>query len=428
VSKKNLILLCDQYPVSKGEFFIDTEIKFLASRFNHIFVLIKEQEQEQEQEQLKRYIPSNLQVNFYKKDFTITKKVFALRIAFKKYFLLEVYNALFRFNIPLKILLFKIIFNYIYSSDEICKAIIELQRETKINLEETVLYSYWHDEKAFAIARLKKRFPKTIAISRAHGSDIYFEAQKFVSHKFPYLPFKEFIIKNLSKTYPVSIYGKKRFNQLFDNKYDNKLKVSYLGVSNPHDPLFNKENTEFTICSCSSIIPVKRLNLIVDIISHCNTKNLTWIHIGVGKQKDEIMNYIKSKIPQINVIFKGHVNNNDILKYYCTKYIDIFVNVSTSEGLPVSIMEAMSAAIPIMATNVGGTSDAIDKSIGFLLDKNFDVQDAARMIDNFNALPHASQLDYRKNSYQTWLNKFNSNTNYPNFTNEILNHYCPIKN
>ena len=47
--------------------------------------------------------------------------------------------------------------------------------------------------------------------------------------------------------------------------------------------------------------------------------------------------------------------------------IDIFINVSSSEGLPVAIMEAISFDIPIIATNVGGTSEIVTPETGILI-------------------------------------------------------------
>jgi len=47
--------------------------------------------------------------------------------------------------------------------------------------------------------------------------------------------------------------------------------------------------------------------------------------------------------------------HNDVLNYYASNPVDVFINTSSSEGLPVSIMEAMSFGIPVIATNVGGT-------------------------------------------------------------------------
>ena len=47
---------------------------------------------------------------------------------------------------------------------------------------------------------------------------------------------------------------------------------------------------------------------------------------------------------------------------------DIFVLPSRSEGLPLAILEAMAAGLPIVATNVGGVSEAVqDGKMGFLL-------------------------------------------------------------
>ena len=44
----------------------------------------------------------------------------------------------------------------------------------------------------------------------------------------------------------------------------------------------------------------------------------------------------------------------DVYKRQAQPY-HVFLNVSSSEGVPVSIIEAMSFGIPCIATNVGGT-------------------------------------------------------------------------
>ena len=43
-------------------------------------------------------------------------------------------------------------------------------------------------------------------------------------------------------------------------------------------------------------------------------------------------------------------------------HIDLFINTSSSEGVPVSIMEALSVGIPIIATDVGGTKEIVTKT------------------------------------------------------------------
>ena len=46
---------------------------------------------------------------------------------------------------------------------------------------------------------------------------------------------------------------------------------------------------------------------------------------------------------------------------------DLFVNMSLSEGIPVSIMEAISFGIPIIATNVGGNAEIVNDETGVLI-------------------------------------------------------------
>lgn len=49
------------------------------------------------------------------------------------------------------------------------------------------------------------------------------------------------------------------------------------------------------------------------------------------------------------------------------KNSDIFVLTTNWEGFPYSILEAMSAGLPVIATDVGGISEAVDSSCGFLV-------------------------------------------------------------
>lgn len=46
--------------------------------------------------------------------------------------------------------------------------------------------------------------------------------------------------------------------------------------------------------------------------------------------------------------------------------------MSLSEGIPVSIMEAISFGIPIIATNVGGNAEIVNDETGVLIPVNID--------------------------------------------------------
>jgi colanic acid/amylovoran biosynthesis glycosyltransferase len=53
-----------------------------------------------------------------------------------------------------------------------------------------------------------------------------------------------------------------------------------------------------------------------------------------------------------------------VLRFYDENRVDAFVNLSTSEGLPVSIMEAVAWDIPVVATAVGGTPELVGPELG----------------------------------------------------------------
>ena len=104
----------------------------------------------------------------------------------------------------------------------------------------------------------------------------------------------------------------------------------------------------------------------------------------------------------------GMVNSELIMSYYVNKQIDLFINVSNSEGVPVSIMEAMSAGIPILATNVGGTSEIVNNNNGKLLEKNINSLKLANEIISFHKKSRIKKRAMRDSSFEMYLNKSNA--------------------
>ena len=98
----------------------------------------------------------------------------------------------------------------------------------------------------------------------------------------------------------------------------------------------------------------------------------------------------------------------------------MFINCSESEGIPVSIMEALSFGIPVIATNVGGTSEVvIDGYNGFLLDKDFLEIDLKQMIVDFLNSSEDFILEKRTNARIFWENNYDAEKNYTEFYKRI---------
>src|SRR5690606_35919751 len=83
---------------------------------------------------------------------------------------------------------------------------------------------------------------------------------------------------------------------------------------------------------------------------------IQWHHFGDGPQMS-LLEREKSEISikNLTITLHGRVENSKIYDFYRYNPVDLFINLSSSEGIPVSIMEAISCGIPVVATNVGGT-------------------------------------------------------------------------
>lgn len=88
-----------------------------------------------------------------------------------------------------------------------------------------------------------------------------------------------------------------------------------------------------------------------------------FIIVGDGELRSELEEYTDRLGIREHVIFTGF--RKDLPDIYADT--DIVVLSSYNEGTPVSLIEAMTAGVPIVATKVGGVSDFIDDGVTGLL-------------------------------------------------------------
>lgn len=123
--------------------------------------------------------------------------------------------------------------------------------------------------------------------------------------------------------------------------------------SNRHDNAFDK-TTKF-IC-VSRLVAGKGIEDLVTAFRKALLRNneITLTIVGDGNLLESIKTSIRD-IPQIKVT--GFVPREEVFKMLAVS--DVFVLASYSEGLPLSIQEAMAFRLPVVATNVGGNPDLV---------------------------------------------------------------------
>lgn len=295
------------------------------------------------------------------------------------------------------------IYNYI-------KAITE-----KYPTDGVVLYSYWMAIHAQIAVELKKRFRQLKIVTRCHGGDLY-----EYRYKPNYIPYRSSIFENEDKIITISENGEEYIRNTYNN-YSLPVLVSRLGITPKYEiPTLNK-GREISIVSCSYCIPLKRIDLIINALSEITDTDITWTHIGDGIELERLRSLSEKVMPSnVKCVFMGYVNNDEIHRLYSTGRYNVFINVSETEGIPVSIMEAMSYGLPIIATDVGGVSEmVIEGKNGFLLPKDFEIELLRKRIKDIIHMSSDSYLLMSNNSHRIWDDRFNADKNYTEFVNVL---------
>jgi glycosyltransferase involved in cell wall biosynthesis len=127
------------------------------------------------------------------------------------------------------------------------------------------------------------------------------------------------------------------------------------------------------------------------------------------------------KLPQnIRVELRGSVKNSSIIDFYKSTNVDAFLHFSESEGgVPVSIQEAVSFSIPVIARNAGGVSEIVNNQTGLLLPYEIDLNNEINSIRSF-IYNECRDSNFRRNIKSYFETHFLADVNYTKFIKEII--------
>lgn len=268
-----------------------------------------------------------------------------------------------------------------------------------------ILYSFWFSYDAYACAMIKRKYHDIYAIARAHS----YELQINRNSCNPYL-MKKYTCNNLDEIAFISNNSLECFIDYYKGSTEN-FRIRYLGsTKNGTGMIERTQNERLVLVSCSSIVPVKRLDRLINAIKKWNnSRELHWIHVGDGPQAREIyrmaLEYLDPN-PHVTYEFLGYLDNNEVHNVLRRDSINLFVNVSDAEGVPVSIMEAMSVGLPVIAPRIFGIPELIDENCGFLFELDNAESNLLECLNKFIDLNKDERDQMGHNSYVKWKQKF----------------------
>ncbi|MDP1822375.1 MAG: glycosyltransferase [Archangium sp.] len=278
-------------------------------------------------------------------------------------------------------------------------------RARRLEGSRVIFASYWWGPVTTGVGLAAATLPELRVASRAHGFDLYEDRSEPA-----YLPCRHRALAVLHGLFPDSETGTRWLKRTYTKLP--RVETARLGVANPG--VQNRPSADGTlrVVTCSLQVPVKRLELLVDAVAHAGGSGarIEWTHHGTGPLQSSLEARARRLFPSnVRVTFAGYSTQKELFEWYRTHPADVFVNVSQSEGTPVSIMEAIACGIPVLATAVGGNPEICTARNGLLVGENPTAEEVGAALLRF--APGAS-TGWREGSLAIWREKYDAASNY----------------
>ncbi|RRD49032.1 glycosyltransferase [Arachnia propionica] len=221
-----------------------------------------------------------------------------------------------------------------------------------------VVYSYWMSVSAWAACLAKRRGLVRRVVSRAHSGEFYEVARPE--------QYNAYVRQFAPELDTLALISEDALAQARHYGFsEQQLQIFRLGVE-PGPPASPTPPGQLSLISVSTMSAFKQLHLMISAIravaAALPSVQITWHHAGDGPLRDELTTQAERElgsIPNLRYHFLGHVPNEELMKFYESRPVDLFLNSSKQEGVPVSIMEAMTRSIPTIAPDAGAIREVV---------------------------------------------------------------------
>jgi colanic acid/amylovoran biosynthesis glycosyltransferase len=419
--RRFLYLIVSHYPYGFGEPFLEDELVVIASRFEKIYLIIPEPFKA-DKTQVKFHIPTNAEIVELQIQASGLNKLMAASAWFSSSWRLERNYIKKVYRQKFNVLHLKLMLSYEAFANLFEERMNQLIKEHAHPENQIVLYTYWLTNASYGLSKLKKRIPQLHIVSRSHRWDCFFYVNPG-----NYLPFRPSMVATLDGIYPISDAGTNYLRNQLPGTEISKIQTSRLGVFlEETKPNLSKKPNHLRILSIAFISQVKRIDRIIDALAIIENCTIEWTHIGSSpNMNDPIFEMARQKLSSQNHIqyhFAGEQSKEQVYNHLRSNSSDVLLCTSESEGIPVSMMEAIGFGLPIISVDVGGIAElVIDGENGELMDADASSSEIAAVIEKWARLDENEFEILSSKAYSNYLKYFSAPKNYLKFYSEILN-------
>lgn len=158
---------------------------------------------------------------------------------------------------------------------------------------------------------------------------------------------------------------------------------------------FGVTGQDFLLISVGQLSKRKNQETLIRAMAEISDKTIKYLIVGLGEYEQIDRELAKKLHVEDKVIFAGYHENVNALLHAA----DCFVFPSLQEGLPVSLMEAMAAQVPVICSRIRGNIDLITDGTEGILVEAMDVKGYAKAVMELKAHPKLA-AEYRKNAFE----------------------------
>ena len=245
---------------------------------------------------------------------------------------------------------------------------IRLRQDLAAFFELSSLFAEWkpdiihlHSSKAGVLGRLAAGRRRTRVVYTIHGFDTILKSHRI------FLPLERFLARFCGAIVPVSDYDRAnlaasgiggRIEEIRNGASD-RLGLEGLDALATAKMKAARESGAAVVLTVARLAPPKRFDLFIETARAFAPEEVRFFWIGNVQKVDPL------GLPD-NVEVLGEIPEAGNYANLC----DIFLLISDYEGLPMSVLEALSCGRPVVASAVGGIGEAVDETNGALVDND----------------------------------------------------------
>lgn len=290
-----------------------------------------------------------------------------------------------------------------------------------LNRNPDIVECHSHYEEFIYLSKRTNTKPKTVVFLHSDGIPLKMELYNFpmLEGTNYYKRLKkgcDWMISKVDLIAFIATVGQSNFLDM----YPNRSKSDTVVIRNGIDSLSNEQcemaatireegNSQafkYRLVSVGTISFRKGQRFIIEAMHALPTEFLRQIHVdfvGDGAERPILEQLVRDYGLSDNITFCGGIPNKEVYKYLAQN--NIFILMSKNEGLPISLLEAMRAGLPIIATKVSGIPECIDEGYnGFLLEP-----ESRNLINLLMKLSEYNWEEMGRNSFEKYNREFTFN-------------------